>query len=136
MQRLLDVVEALVERRGHRGQLVRGGAQRFPVVGHEALDVADDVVEVATARRRPRSGSLASSPVTAARFWLSWRIRSVLSLQRRHQDRQVLQRGEDVVAVVAERRNRLRQFDEGVTDVGALAAQVVGGGVDRTRPAC
>ena len=32
--------------------------------------------------------------------------------------------------MVAERRNGLRQLDDGVADVGALAAQVVGGGVD------
>ena len=41
-----------------------------------------------------------------------------------------LTRAEEVGAVVAERRERLRQLDDGVADVGALAAQVVGGGVD------
>ena len=37
---------------------------------------------------------------------------------------------EDVGAVVAEGRNGLRQLDDGVADVGALPAQIVGGGVD------
>ena len=46
VQRLLDVVEALDQRRGDRRQLVRRGAERLAVVRDEALQVADDRVEV------------------------------------------------------------------------------------------
>ena len=55
-------------------------------------------------------------------------VRAVL--QRGHQRRQVLQRGEDVVAVVAECRKCLRHRHDRLADVGALSAQVVGRGVD------
>ncbi len=55
-------------------------------------------------------------------------VRAVV--QRGDQSRQVLERGEDVVAVITQSRQRLRELDHDVADVGALPAQVVGGGVD------
>ena len=57
-------------------------------------------------------------------------------LQCRHENRQVLHRAEEVVAVVAERRNRLGQLHDGVADGDSLAAQVVrGGGHERSEGA-
>ena len=51
-------------------------------------------------------------------------------LQRRDQDRDVLDRAEQVLAVVAERGEGLRQLDQRVADVGALSPQVVRRGAD------
>jgi len=51
----------------------------------------------------------------------SVRIRSELSRSADHQGGQILQRGEDVVAVIAQRRKYLRQFDDRVTDARTLA---------------
>ena len=75
-------------------------------------------------------GSLASRPVTAARFWLSWRSRSLLSCSadtRIDRFLKVLNRSPlwSPSAEIA-----CDSLMIGVADVGALAAQVVGGGVD------
>ena len=75
-------------------------------------------------------GVLVSTVVTLARFLLNEASRSLLEVQRGYQQLQVAHRAEDVGAVVAERRNRLGQLDDGVARGVTLAAQVVCGGVD------
>ena len=129
MQELLDVGEAVVEGLGHPGQSIRCGAQALAVIGHERLYQTDrvgeilhsgaDLVRVVGQRAGHRGQVLVQRP---------HHIGAVL--QCRDQDRQVLDRGEDIGAVVTDGRNRLGQFDQGGANVGALAAQVVRGGVD------
>ena len=93
------------------------------------LHVADDRVQVGEGIDRPCSGRW---PEAGHRRQVLVELLEQVTavVQRRHQDRQILERREDVSAVVAERRHRLGQFDDRVADVGALTAQVVGGGVD------
>ena len=129
MQNLFDVIEAVVHRLRHRRQFVRGGTQRLLIVGDKVLDVADHIVEVAN--RVPYLVGVVGQQVRHRRKVLVEVLQQVAAVvQRGDEDRQILESGEQVVAVIAQRGNRLRQLDDGVPDVWALAAQVVGRGVD------
>ena len=129
MQELLDVVEAVVERLGDPGQFLRRGTQRVAIVGDETLHLVHGDVEV-THRGRDLVGIVGEQPGHRSQVLVELTHQVGAVLQRRHQGREVLDRREDVGALVAQCRERLRQFDDRVTDVGALSAQVVGGGVD------
>ena len=129
MQELLDVVEAVVERLGDPGQFLRRGTQRVAIVGDETLHLVHGDVEV-THRGRDLVGIVGEQPGHRSQVLVELTHQVGAVLQRRHQCREVLDRREDVGALVAQRRERLRQFDDRIADVGALSAQVVGGGVD------
>ena len=79
MQRLLDVVEAVDQRRGDRRQLVRRDAERLAVVGDEVWQIADTASEVGDASARPSLRVVGQQRVTDARLRFSCSIRSALS---------------------------------------------------------
>ena len=78
MQRLLEVIEAVVERRGDRRELVDGRAEASRLSDNEAVTSSTAVLR-SRDRCATSSGSLANSAVTEARLWLSCRIKSALS---------------------------------------------------------
>ena len=129
VQELLDVIEAVGQRLGDPRQLV-------DVVPSDSRLSATKLCTSPTALLRSRDGVgdlvgvVGQQPGDRRQILVELRASGRAVLQRRNQDRQVLDGGEDVGAVVAERRKGLRQFDHGVADVGALATQIVGGGVD------
>ncbi len=121
MQELFDVVKAVVERLGHTGELLRGRPQRITVLRYEALHLAHRNVQIAYG---PGDfiGIIGEQTGHRGQVLVELTHQVGAVLQRRHQGRQVLDGRENVGAVIAQCRERLRQLDHGRADIGALTA--------------
>ena len=119
-------------------ELVERDAEALAVVGDEAAQVVHRAVE-ALCRVGHFVGRVGQHGGDVGQVGVERGEQIAARRQCGHQQLQVAHRAEDVGAVVAERRNRLRELDDRVARGIALAAQVVRGGVDelahRARPA-